>query len=277
MKRLSLVLFVALASTAWAQTQTIVYQKGAGGYNIQLLDLALKATVKTDGAYELKELGQNINDERAMQMLNDGKFDVAYMTMNKDRAEKVLPIEVELSMGFQGYRLFIIHKDSAERFKAVKTLEDLRKLTAGFGAQWGDYPLLVANGLKVEAVTAPENLYPMLQAKRFDYFPRGANEIWGNLERFVPANPDLIAEPTLAFAYPYVQYFVVAKGNTKLADRIKKGLAIVAKDGSWKKLFLESYKDELARANLKSRRIFMLTNPSLPEGTPAPDTSWWLK
>jgi hypothetical protein len=50
---------------------------------------------------------------------------------------------------------------------------------------------------------------------------------------------DIAAEKNLLLHYSQPVYFFVHKSNTKLAQRIKKGLEIAQKDGSFDQLFFE--------------------------------------
>ncbi|MBI9091580.1 MAG: hypothetical protein JEZ12_20410 [Desulfobacterium sp.] len=60
-------------------------------------------------------------------------------------------------------------------------------------------------------------------------------------------------------------------------NRIERGLKISLKNGDFKKLFLQHHGDIIQQADLKNRKMFMLENPTLPEGTPEPNTDWWLE
>lgn len=264
-----------LALPVLAQDRPIVYYK-SGAYQIALLNLALKKTETSDGFYQLKKFNQSVTDERALTLMDEGAFDVTYMTMSKEKAEKYLPVKIDIMRGLLGYRLMLIHRDSAQQFRDIRTLDDLKtKFKAGFGAQWGDYPILVANNMKVDGVAVPARLYVMLENKRFDYFPRGVSEIWGNLESNQKDAPNIVVEPALALFYPTVSCFLVSKKNPRLAERIERGLNIAMRDGSFKKLFLESFEKDIEKSNLKSRKLFTLENP-LPDNFPKIDTSWWL-
>jgi hypothetical protein len=171
----------------------------------------------------------------------------------------------------------MIHRENAARFAAVRTLDELRSgFTAGFGAQWADLSVLTSNGFRVVTVAKTGSLYPMLQARRFDFFHRGINEVWGVLEQRRDVVPDVIYEEHLALYYPLVQCFVVARTNAALAERIRKGLERMLADGSMKRLFLEFHQPLIDQTKIPTRKIFKLTNPSLPLEGPRVDTRWWL-
>jgi hypothetical protein len=265
----------ALASSA-AAPRTITYEKGTGNYEIALLELALRHTVATEGAFRLQELGQELTEDRAIAELNNGVFDVTYLVLTPARERLVLPVRIDLDRGIQGYRVFLVHRDNLAAFAQVRSLDELRtRFTAGFGAQWADLGILQANGFRVVTAASSANLYPMLQGKRFDFFPRGINEVWDNLAQHQDAAPDMAVEPTLGLFYPLVQCFVVARHNPQLARRIQRGLEASLKDGSMKRLFLRFHADFIRKANIPDRLFFTLSNPALPAGGPAIDPSWW--
>jgi len=116
----------------------------------------------------------------------------------------------------------------------------------------------------------------MLSVKRFDYFPRGINEAWNEISEKKEKYPNLAVDPYIALYYPYPVYFFVNKNNLKLADRVERGLTIALEDGTFKALFLKYHSKIIQQADLNNRKIFILKNPTLAEGTPEPDTSWWL-
>jgi hypothetical protein len=262
---------------AMAESRTYVYEKGSDTYEIALLRLALDHTIAGSGPYTLVELGEELTEGRALVALNQGRFDVTFMVLDPVREQAVLPVRIDITRGIQGLRIFLVHSDALAGFSEVKTLDELRdRYVAGFGAQWSDLPVLRSNGFHVETATETSALYQMLEHKRFDFFPRGVNEVWDNLEQHRDWAPHMAVERSLALFYPLVQCFVVAKTNQELATRIQRGLEASLADGSMKRLFLRFHQTFLQKADLKTRRIFYLVNPSLPLGGPTVDTSWWM-
>lgn len=148
---------------------------------------------------------------------------------------------------------------------------------AGFGSQWADMEILRINQIPVIGTVKYSNLFRMLSAKRFDYFPRGINEIWQEVSTMKDSYPNLAVEPKLALYYPYPVYFFVNKANEKLANRLERGLKIAIADGTFKALFLKYHQAMIKQASLQDRRLFTLENPTLAKDTLKPDTSWWLE
>lgn len=259
-----------------AQETVIRYEKGPEVYEIALLQLALDRT-RNEGAFRLVNMGLDLVEDRAVLSLNQGQFDVTFMVLTPQRERDLLPVRIDLTRGIQGYRVFLIRAEDAPAFAKVQSLADLARFRAGFGAQWGDLKALVANGLPVVTSVEGARLYPMLQSRRFDYFPRGLNEVWDNLAQHREVAPEMVVEERLALFYPLVQCFVVAKTNQTLAGRIERGLQRALADGSMRSLFLRFHQADIDRARIEQRRVLVLNNPDLPRGGPQIDTSWWLQ
>ncbi|ABC27713.1 ABC-type amino acid transport/signal transduction systems, periplasmic component/domain [Hahella chejuensis KCTC 2396] len=253
------------------------YQKDSRyEYRIQLLQLALlKAGVGNE--FMLRPLQDNVTAARGLALLERGQLDVAFLPTTVDLERRFRAVKIPILRGILGYRVFLAHKHSLPALSLVKSLDDLRdRFVAGFGAQWSDIDILRGNRLKVEDSPQYGLLFDMLMEMRFDYFPRGLNEAWKELEERQAQYPDLAVEPTLALYYPYPVYFFVGKGDETLARLIEKGLNAALEDGSFEQLFLTHHQSFLNRAQLPQRRVFLLQNPTLPAGTEAPDTHWWL-
>lgn len=264
------------STLGWAdETPLIRYEKGPEVYEIALLQLALDHTAD-EGPFRLENQGLDLSEDRAVISLNQGAFDVTFMVLTRQRERELLPIRIDLTRGIQGFRVFLIRKQDAAAFAEVKTLGELARFKAGFGAQWGDLGALTSNGLPVVTSAEGSRLYPMLAIGRFDYFPRGINEVWDNLTQHAAEAPQMMVEENLALFYPLVQCFVVAKTSQPLAARIERGLQMALSDGSMKRLFMKFHQQDLERAQIGHRRVLMLSNPDLPTGGPEVDPRWWL-
>jgi hypothetical protein len=156
------------------------------------------------------------------------------------------------------YRVLLIRKEDQEKFNAVHSLDDLRKLTAGTGADWPSTDILRNNHLPVITVGNASLLFSMLAAKRFDYMSRNLSEVWGEADAF--ERNGLVVESTLMLHGGVPFYFFVNKDNKKLAERLERGLKMAIADGSFDQLFFSTpgFKrgtDEIAFAK---RRVLQL-------------------
>lgn len=249
-------------------------------YRIKLLTLALEKTLETHGGYILVPYkGElEITQARGLYELENNNYDIAFLPSSIEREKRFLPVKIDIMKGIIGLRILLIHKDNAPKFEKIHDFNHLRDgFIAGFCDQWSDIEILKANGIRVATSSVYNNLFPMLYYKRFDYFPRGINEVGPELDKIREAFPALEAEKNLALYYPMPVYFFVSKNNVGLANRIEKGLKAAEKDGSFKKLFVEEHAAAIKSVNLDKRMVLRLSNPDLPADTPEPDTSWWLR
>ena len=271
--------FIVLFSTNSFSTPLVVnyFQKDLRfELEIKLLELALKETIDTDGEFSLRPIKEKVTQGRGLKFLEQGEIDVVFLPTSKERELQFLPIKIPLLRGILGYRIFLIHKDSINDFDEISTFEQLRKkYIAGFGTHWADRDILEDNNIRVMESPNYDNLFNMLELKRFDYFPRGITEVWRELEEFGTQHPNLIVEKQIALYYPYSVYYFVNKSNVKLAGRIERGLKVLLKNGSFKKLFFKYYAPYIKQANLENRKLFRIKNTVDPLNDP--DTSWWLQ
>ena len=266
---------LAWQSPLWAKT-TVVYPLPESiderqNYPRKLLALAL---TKTGTEFELRPSSRVMTQSRALSELSrGGDVSVVWSMTSKEREDMFLPIRIPIEKGLLGWRIFLINKNKASQFSAVKTLDDLKKYEAGQGHDWPDTEILRANGLKVQASANYDGLFKMLQSGRIDYFPRSILEIWAE-EKNHP-DMDLTIEQTVILHYPTALYFFVNKDDAALAKLIETGLRAAIKDGSFDKLFAAEYGDDIKRANLKGRTRFQMQNPLLPAMTPFHDKKLW--
>lgn len=246
-------------------------------YRIKLLELALSRTVKEYGAYRIEYSSEKMSQSRAVAMIKSNSgVDIVALPTSKHREAELHPVRIPILKGLLGYRIFIIRSGDRDKFRNIKNLEDLRRLSAGSGHDWLDSDILAENGLNVVKSSNYEGLFMMLRTKRFDYFPRGINEAFEEVESRQDKFRDIEVEKRLALHYPFPVYFFVRKDNVKLAQRIEKGLKMSIADGSFRKLF-DSYNGEYIRkSGIKNRIIIRLKNPLLPEETPLENKKFWL-
>jgi hypothetical protein len=245
-------------------------------YFIGLAQLALQKTAE-QGAVRIVEINAEMPQARALYELSRSNLlDLDWAGTDIEREKRLRPIRIPLLGGLLGYRALVIRKDSIATFDQIKTVHDLAKLTGIQGSQWPDTAILENAGLKIEKPPKFEMMYPMLENRRGDYFPRGLNEIYAEVAAV--NNPNLVIYDKLLLVYKMPMYFFTAKNNTALANRIEKGLRIAVNDGS----MLEYMKNNPVTAMLfplskyKDSRKIYLANPNLSPETPLNDSMLWL-
>lgn len=239
-------------------------------YALKLLQLAL---AKSGTEYRIQPAENAMNQERQVLELEAGRsIDVGPIPSSAEREARLLPVYIPINKGLLGWRLGLIRKGDKGLVAGIDTLDDLKRLRIAQGQEWPDTQILRANGIDV--ITAPkyEGLFKMLTGKRFDYFPRSMMEIWE--EQALNADT-LEVEPRLALHYFYDAYFMVNRGNTRLARDIQGGLEKAIADGSFDRLFQQYFGEWLRKARLDARTVIELRNPLLTPGTPSDRPELW--
>lgn len=229
-------------------------------YFPQLLSLALEKTRASDGPFEIRHYDQAMSGPRQFaELKNNGALNLIWDGSDARREAELLPVRISLLRELNDYRVFLIRKGDQARFKAVHTLAELRRFSAGAGETWPSTAVLRSNGLPVVTSIGYEQLFTMLGAKRFDYMPRGVYEAWYEQSQHV----DLAIEEELFLHYSVPFYFFTSRKNPALADRIERGLKIALADGSFDRLFrsIPSFKRSLDEIHAGKRRVIELQLP----------------
>ena len=241
-------------------------------YTQRLLELVLQRAYLT---YRVELNPIRMQQGRAIVRLktNEG-IDVLSTMTSIEREQEMLPIRIPIDKGLIGWRLLLINRTQASKFAAVTSLDGLKKLMAGQGADWPDTRIMRANDLSVYGTSNYDSLFNMLESERIDYFPRSVTEIWSELDLY---QQRLMVEPSLVLHYPTAIYFFVRKGNTRLATDITEGLEKMIADGSFEKLFQETFGDTIRRSRIKERRVLELKNPLMPATLPVGRKGLWYR
>jgi len=244
-------------------------------YFTTLLVMALEASKADNEEIDIIFSPHDYSQARWINMLQSDKSNFVIWTMtDKEREQQLRPIRIPLFKGLFGYRVLLIRKQEQARFEQVKTVADLAKFLGGQGTHWPDTLILQANGLRVTTAETTESLFRMINAKRFDYFPRGISEAWFELLQRQEAN--LVVEENLLLYYPADIYFFVNKENEALAQRIEKGMEALIDNGKFDQFFYNHPRVSSGLERLKNRRIIELKNPFLPAETPVNNPRYWI-
>ena len=244
-------------------------------YFTTLLVMALEASKADNEVIDIIFSPRDYAQARWINMLQNDKSNFVIWTMtDKEREQQLRPIRIPLFKGLFGYRVLLIRELEQARFDQVKTVADLAKLLGGQGTHWPDTMILQANGLRLTTAETTESLFRMMNAKRFDYFPRGISEAWFELLQRKEAN--LAVEENILLYYPADIYFFVNKENEALAQRIEKGMEALIDNGKFDQFFYNHPRVSSGLERLKNRHIIQLKNPYLPEETPVNNPRYWI-
>jgi hypothetical protein len=241
-------------------------------YARRMLEMALQRAYIT---YRVEQNPVRMLQGRALLRLQNGEgIDVVSTMTTAEREAAHLAIRIPIDKGLIGWRLLLINKSQARRMKSVRTIDDLKSMTAGQGTDWPDTAILRANGLNVYGTTNYDALFSMLESERIDYFPRAITEVWNELDMY---QQRLVVEPTVLLRYQSAIYFFVRKGNTRLATDIAEGLEKMIADGSFDREFQQYYGEMIRKSGLKGRRVFDLANPLMPKDMPLGRKNLWFR
>lgn len=246
-----------------------------GFYYFNLLKLALNKTKEADGPYRIELSELSVPQSEAVQLLSKDspEIDVLWTMTSAEREDKLNAIRIPLLKGLLGYRMLLIKEQDHNKFADI-TLPELKRLTAIQGADWPDTTILLANGYTVKKSVFYLKMFEQLADGRVDYFPRGVTEIWSEVQAHVEKK--LIAEPNVMLYYRSPIYFFTSKSNTRLGDRIERGLKLAVADGSFDKFFTGFAAHRQAVEQIKNAKaIHKLNNPSLSPLTPIEEKELW--
>ena len=228
-------------------------------YFIRVLNLVFAKTEASDGPVEIKTSAEKFSTMRFMSDLKNGvTLDLVWYATSKQREQDLLPIKISLTKDLNEYRVLLIRKEDQEKFHQVKSLNDLRKFTAGAGADWPSGDILRNNGMPVVTVNNISLLFPMLKAKRFDYISRSVFEVLDEQKAFEKDGLEIEKGLLLRGGVPI--YFFVNKNNLPLADRIRRGLEAAIADGSLNQIAANAEEFKWGEAQLANpdRRVLPL-------------------
>lgn len=251
------------------------------GFDWIVLQAAMEKTTARFGPFTLSASREPVSVPRMLQELGrpDGAINIIARATQRDLETQFQPIRIPIDRGLMGMRLLLVRKADLPRFAAVRTLEDLRHLSAGQGKGWVDTAVLSAAGISVVESPRPGSLFGMLEAGRFDFFPRAVDEAPREYDAISKSHTDIVIEPTLMLRYPLPRYFFVrrdAEGD-RLAERIRAGMEMMVKDGTLAALFHQHKGPLVERARIGKRRTIELQNPALPPETPLQRSELWFR
>jgi ABC-type amino acid transport substrate-binding protein len=206
----------------------------------------------------------------------NGSVDIMWSMTTDEREKKLIPIRIPVEKGLIGWRIGLITSKMKKAFANIKKLDDLKPYTAGQGINWPDVDILKANHLTVLTSNAYDPLFAMLEAGRFDYFPRSIFEIWGDVANH--HQHQIEVEQNFVLHYPTACYFFITPRRPILAEDLRIGFEKIIANGIFERLFQKYHQTSIERANLKQRTVIHLKNPLLtPTSMPMHRPELWFQ
>ncbi|WP_254618472.1 diguanylate cyclase [Vibrio metschnikovii] len=270
------ILVAVFFSVHCTAAQTITVNKVEGEKEQLAFNILQLVLAKSSPDVIIKQIDQNYNETRLTEEIQANNIDVMWAGASSERDEKLLAIRIPIFKGLMGHRLFIIRSGDQAKFSQIKNLSQLRALKAGQATFWGDTQVIKQANLPIVTTIKYNNLFPMLEGGRYDYFPRGVLEPWEEVAQHTQLN--LAVEKDLMLIYPFALYFYVSRYNQPLYNQIYQGFISAINDGSFDSLFFNHplIKDTLAKANLGQRTILRIDNPYMHPDTPYENKKFWL-
>ncbi len=229
-------------------------------YVLDLLQLILQNTPRP---YEYSPTKTRMLQGRAIYEMTreHGEVDMILTMTTDEREKKLIPIRIPVDKGLIGWRVALISPKNKADFTTIRSIEDLRKFTAGQEQDWPDVAILKANKLPVMTSSSFEPLFGMLQAGRFDYFPRSIFEVYGEMSSH--QEYALHLDQNIILHYPAAVYFFVTPRRPQLAEDFRIGFEKIVASGSFEKLFMKYNQISIDKTKIKQRTIIQLNNPHL--------------
>jgi len=224
----------------------------------------LKTALSEDG-YEVNLITEELPQLRVKYYLDNGVTSIYWLLQSQERDEKYIPINIGLTEGFIGKRIFLIKKGNQHIFDKVKTLDDFRALNlyGAIGKKWFDIKVWKENNLNyIEHRGSWKSIFKILSLRRsYDYFPRGLNEISVEAQEY----PDLEIEKRLILIYERDFIFYLSKSGpnsgAKYKDIIGKALLKAKNSGLINRLVKKHWAKDFEKLDYTNRIKIYLETP----------------
>lgn len=240
-------------------------------YFVNLLTMALE---RSGEEYELIDVAfSEYSEKRSALLIQSDHYDVHWLNTTAEQERELLPVRFPLYKGVIGWRALLIRPEMQAVFDQVDSVQDLKLHVFAQGHDWADVEILLKNGFAVERSSNWGGLFKMVALNRAQAFPRSIVEIVAEQKEDVAKG--LAIENTLILRYPAAYYFFVAKGNHRLKDALECGLRNSLQDGSFDRLFFETFGEQISLLNLEQRKVLSVDHPNLQSQMPIDDKQLW--
>ncbi|MBP3191078.1 hypothetical protein [Natronogracilivirga saccharolytica] len=247
----------------WSGNRTTVRRD----YEREVLKEVLRVTNDEYGEWELIECAEDLHGDDESLVFREFGHDLTVTTAGNPKFEHERKIMVHKSvmMGILGYRVLIVREEEAELFANIESEEELQKLRFGVPYTWTDAGLFRENGYNVVEGGSYEDLFERLHNHEFDFTALGANEVENVFDYRKEETEGLVMVDHLLIYYPFPMLFYVNPDEPEVAERIRKGMKILAERSTLDEIFLKYNGELIDRLNLSDRTVIQLRNPLLPE------------
>ncbi len=219
------------------------------------------------GPYNFVVYSKPLSPNRSMKKAERGdEINVLFKSfwdgeyVNEDEMERM---DIPVFFGMLGLRSVIAKPESLAQINSIRSLQQLRKFSAGFGARWVDSEVFRHNNLNVVEANNYRNLFPMLTNGRFDYIPLGQLEAKQAVTENQQFYFDFVIVESPKIFYPMPVYLYVSKNANGLYKRLNYGAQRAIKNGKMENLFRQHFKADLPQSSEKDAKVplILLSNP----------------
>ncbi len=274
-------LLLACATLDARAVDAVIFDRAASSadlrreYSKALLLQVMERTVPEFGPYTIEYADIHMERPRLLAALKDGKLiNVTAYPADAKWLKSLRAVPVPTDMGLQSWRISLIDSKNQGRIRKLVLPEGLKEMTAGVGSVWVTRASLHDNGFHYVTGSNYIGLFDMLIAGRFDYFPRGVNEIFQEYDLRKQAYPQLAVEDSIVLHDNIPSMFFVSPKNPQLYKRIRAGMEALLKDGTLERFVLEHHRSYLQRAKLCNRRRIDLPNKDIDPAMLARKELW---
>ncbi len=257
----ALILSLLLSSGSWAQSTLTLWNRNFDTAPVdQFLQLALdKTTDLYPPSYIIRSEPMEQN-EALHSLLQQQGLNIMSVATSAQWDQQFITLRFPILKGLLGYRVCLMRKNDALRFKDLRTAFDFKQQNVKVcqGSDWPDMNILTANGIPVVGSTQYSALFTMLQEGQCDCFLRGSQEIVPEYQKFAET---LEIESSIMVRYIQPGVVYVHKSKPELATRLELGLLRALEDGSYDALLHRLLSDQLKQLNLSGRREIFLNHP----------------
>ncbi len=169
---------------------------------------------------------------------------------------------IPVTGGLLGLRVACVNSLSADRFKNVYSLEDLKHFIAVQGQGWTDARILKQGGLPTFEIETTLT-YNLLNEGRVDYFPRSITSVESECNSGNNHYESVTVDPYIHIVHPAAWIYYVNPNNQRLYDAVVAGFKRALKDGSYAELlqnriFTPWLKETL---DFPNRRLLYVSTP----------------
>jgi len=270
MLRSLMLLLVLLASSPVFALDVVIFDRPSSpsdrrlDFPITVLRAAMERTSPEFGPYRIEFAVAPMERQRMFEALKDGELvNVAAYLANEQWTRELLYVSVPVDLGLQSWRVALIDAPTQALLNRLAGPAGLKQLRAGVGNAWVTRRVLSENGFRIVTGGTYPGLFEMLMAGRFDYFPRGVNEIFGELDAHRSQFPTMAVEARFLLHDRVPTLFFVSPQMPRLQRRLAVGMEALLKDGALEAMMLKHYRKDLQRARLCGRQQIELFNSEL--------------